>query len=569
MPYVVTRSCCADASCVLACPVNCIHPAPGEPGFAAAEMLYVDPRACVDCGACASACPVDALKPHTRLTAAEQPFLDLNAAYYEDDPHPARTPLALVPRQRQLNAGELRVAVVGAGPAGLFAADELLKHPGVRVTVYDRLPTPYGLARTGVAPDHQDTKGVTRLFRAIEAQPGFAYRLNVEVGEDLRHEDLLRDHHAVVYAVGAATDRRLGIDGEDLPGSAAATDFVAWYNGHPDHGATTCALDGERAVVVGNGNVALDVARVLTADPASLARTDIADGALDALRGSRVREVVVLGRRGPAEASFTLPELLALAALDSVDVVVEGWPEGLAPDTSPRTALLAELAARTPVPGRRRIVLRFLTTPTRVLGDDRVTGLEVARTELRTDDDGTVRAVPTGETETIATSLVLRSVGYRARPVPGLPFDEGTGTVPHERGRVEPGVYVAGWIKRGPTGFIGTNKTCAEETVAALLDDFDAGRLTAPADASGTAAPPGAMGTPGTTGTTGSAEVVDLDGWQAIDRAERAAGALQGRPRVKITDRDTLLATARPAAPAPRRRLPLTVLPLTVLRRSR
>ncbi|MDQ0994046.1 FAD-dependent oxidoreductase [Streptomyces sp. V3I7] len=554
MPYVVTRSCCADASCVLACPVNCIHPAPGEPGFAEAEMLYVDPRACVDCGACATACPVDALKPHTKLSAAEQPFLDLNAAYYEGDPHPVRTPLALVPRQRRLPAGELRVAVVGAGPAGLFTADELLKHPGVHVTVYDRLPTPYGLARAGVAPDHQDTKQVIRLFQAIEGQPGFSYRLNVEIGKDLLHEDLIRDHHAVVYAVGAATDRRLGIDGEELPGSVSATDFVAWYNGHPDHDTASYAheLAGERAVVVGNGNVALDVARVLTADPAAVARTDIGDGALAALRDSRVREVVVLGRRGPAEASFTMPELLALAALEEVDVTVEGWPEGLAADASARTELLALLAARTPTPGRRRIVLRFLTTPTRVLGGDRVTGLEVARTELRTDEDGTVRAVPTADTEVIETSLVLRSVGYRARPIPGLPFDATRATVPHERGRVEPGVYVAGWIKRGPTGFIGTNKSCAEETVTALLDDFEAGRLTVPAY--------GGSGA-GTSVTAAPADAVGLDGWRAIDRAERAAGALQQRPRVKLTDRSALLDAARP--PKERR-----LLSLTVLRRS-
>ncbi|MFI8823801.1 FAD-dependent oxidoreductase [Streptomyces sp. NPDC053431] len=481
MPYVVTRSCCADASCVLACPVNCIHPAPGEPGFAEAEMLFVDPRACVDCGACVTACPVDALKPHTKLTAAEQPYLDLNAAYYEEHPHASRTPLALVPRPRRRPADGLHVAVVGAGPAGLFAADELLRHPGVRVTVHDRLPTPYGLARAGVAPDHQDTRQVTRLFRAIESQPGFAYRLDTEVGRNLRHEDLVRDHHAVIYAVGAATDRRLGIDGEDLPGSVSATDFVAWYNGHPDHSSAVHDLSGERAVVVGNGNVALDVARVLTADPAGLARTEVSDRALAALWGSRIREVVVLGRRGPAEAAFTLPELLALAALDGIDVLVEGLPQDAVPHPAARkAAVLAELAARTPVAGRRRIVLRFLTAPTRILGDDRVTGLEVARTELRADADGRVTAVPTAEREVLETGLVLRAVGYRGRPVPGLPFDEATGTVPHERGRVAPGVYVAGWIKRGPTGFIGTNKTCAQESVTTLLDDFEAGLLTPP-----------------------------------------------------------------------------------------
>ncbi|MBD0711475.1 MULTISPECIES: FAD-dependent oxidoreductase [unclassified Streptomyces] len=529
MPYVVTRSCCADASCVLACPVNCIHPAPGEPGFGRTEMLYVDPRTCVDCGACTTACPVDALKPHTALTEAELPFLEVNRAYYDTHPHDDRTPMALVPPQRRIRAGELRVAVVGAGPAGLFAADELLRHPGVRVTVHDRLPTPYGLARAGVAPDHQDTKQVTGVFRAIESQPGFTYRLNTRVGHDLRHEDLLRDHHAVLYAVGAATDRRLGIEGEELPGSVSATDFVAWYNGHPDHSAADYPLDGERAVVIGNGNVALDVARVLTADPEKLARTDISDRALAALRASRVREVVVLGRRGPAEAAFTLPELLATAALDDIDVLVEGWPADLPTDATPRTRVLSELAARPPRPGLRRLVLRFQTAPTRLEGGDRVTGLTVTRTELRT-REGAVEAAPTQDTETLETSLVLRAIGYRARPVPGLPFDEDTGTVPHRQGRVEPGVYVAGWIKRGPTGFIGTNKSCAQETVEALLDDWDAGHLTDPTPGPAPAPHPDAIG---------------LDGWRAIDASERAAGLRQGRPRVKLVDRERLLAAAR------------------------
>ncbi|MZD07387.1 FAD-dependent oxidoreductase, partial [Streptomyces sp. SID5785] len=431
MPYVVTRSCCADASCVLACPVNCIHPAPGEPGFGTAEMLYVDPRTCVDCGACTTACPVDALKPHTALAPAELPFLELNASYYRQNPHEDRAPMYVVPRQRALPAGELSVAVVGAGPAGLFAADELLRHPGVRVTVHDRLPTPYGLARAGVAPDHQDTKQVTELFGAIESQPGFGYRLGVEIGTDLSHADLLREHHAVIYAVGAATDRRLGIEGEDLPGSVSATDFVAWYNGHPDRAHDEHRLDTERAVVVGNGNVALDVARILTADPDDLARTDISDRALAALRTSRVREVVLLGRRGPAQAAFTVPELLALRALKNVDVTVDGWPEGLAADATEKTRLLAELAARTPVEGRRRIVLRFLTSPVRITGERAVQALEVTGTELHTDADGTVRARPSGGgTETLETGLVLRCVGYRARPVPGLPFDEDSGTVP-------------------------------------------------------------------------------------------------------------------------------------------
>ncbi|MCX3058207.1 FAD-dependent oxidoreductase [Streptomyces beihaiensis] len=535
MPYVVTRSCCADASCVLACPVNCIHPAPGEPGFATAEMLYVDPRTCVDCGACTTACPVDALKPHTALGEAELPFVELNASYYRDNPHDDRAPMYVVPRQRPLPPGELTVAVVGAGPAGLFAADELLRHPGVRVTVYDRLPTPYGLVRAGVAPDHQDTKRVTELFRAIESQPGLTYRLGVEVGTDVHHADLLRAHHAVIHAVGAATDKRLGIEGEDLPGSVSATDFVAWYNGHPDRAHDDHPLDTERAVVVGNGNVALDVARILTADPEALARTDISDRALAALRGSKIREVVLLGRRGPAQAAFTVPELLALLALKDVDVTVEGRPDDLASDATDKTRLLSRLAERTPVEGRRRIVLRFLTAPVRLIGQDAVRAVEISPTTLRTDEDGTVRAVPTGETQTLETGLVLRCVGYRARPVPGLPFDDDSATVPHENGRVEPGVYVAGWIKRGPTGFIGTNKTCAQETVASLLDDFAAGRLTPPV--SDAAVPAGALG---------------LAAWRAIDRAERAAGRAQGRPRVKLTDPRSLRHAAAQTVPAAR-----------------
>ncbi|MFB7742259.1 FAD-dependent oxidoreductase [Streptomyces sp. NPDC056132] len=533
MPYVVTRSCCADASCVLACPVNCIHPAPGEPGFGTTEMLYVDPRTCVDCGACTTACPVDALKPHTALGAAELPFLELNASYYKENAHADRAPMYVVPRQRVLPGGELSVAVVGAGPAGLFAADELLRHPGVRVTVYDRLPTPYGLARAGVAPDHQDTKRVTELFGAIESQAAFSYRLGVEVGADVTHADLLREHHAVIYAVGAATDKRLGIEGEDLPGSVSATDFVAWYNGHPDRAHDDHDLGSERAVVIGNGNVALDIARILTADPDALARTDISDRALAALRGSKIREVVLLGRRGPAQAAFTVPELLALGALKDVDVRVEGRPEGLAPDATEKTRLLSDLAARPTAEGRRRIVLRFLAAPVRLVGDGSVRGLEVTATTLVTDDDGTVRARPTGDTRTLETGLVLRSVGYRARPVPGLPFDEDTATVPHESGRVEPGVYVAGWIKRGPTGFIGTNKTCAHETVQSLLDDFAAGRLTRPVSAVSTA---------------GSA--LGLAAWRAIDRVERAAGEAQGRPRVKLTDTESLHRAAARAVPA-------------------
>lgn len=464
MPYVVTQSCCSDASCVVACPVNCIHPAPGEPGFAEAEMVYVDPRACVDCGACTTACPVGAIKPHTALAESERPFIALNESYYADFPHADRTPLAPVPPTRPRDTDGLRVAVVGAGPAGMYTADELLRHAGVRVDVLERLPRPYGLARWGVAPDHPETRQVAGLFAAIEAQPGFDYLLGVEVGTHVGTDELAEHYHAVVHATGALGERRLGVPGEELPGCCSATDVVQWYNGHPDHRGAFVDLGHDRVVVVGNGNVALDVARILTADPDALATTDISADALATLRGSRVREVVVLGRRGPAEAAFTVPELVGLAGLRDVDVLVDTGGEEIVADT-PRTALLAELAGRAPVPGRRRIVLRFRTAPVRLLGESEVTGVEV---------------VSGGATELLPAGMVLRAVGHRVLPVPGLPYDATAGRIPHQQGRVRAGTYLAGWLKRGPHGFIGTNKACAEETVAALLDDHARGLLPEP-----------------------------------------------------------------------------------------
>ena len=523
MPYVVTQSCCADASCVLACPVNCIHPAPGEPGFAETEMLYVDPATCVDCGACATACPADAITPHTALTPAEQPFLALNAEYYDAFPHPDRTPVAQVPPQRRLRRSRpLRFAVVGSGPAGMYAADELLKHPEVSVDVLDRLPTPYGLVRAGVAPDHQRTKQVARLFEAIERERGFGYLLGVEVGRDLTHDELACHYDGVVYAVGAAHDRRLGIEGEELVGSLSATDLVGWYNGHPDRQDLRVPLDHERAVVVGAGNVALDVARILTADPDALARTDIAALPWAELGRSRVREVVVLGRRGPEDAAFTLPELVGLAAIDDLDVRVDtgGVP---VTGTSAKARLLREIAARPPRPGRRRLVLRFRTTPTRIVGADAVAGVEVTRDGVR---------------EVIECGLVLRAIGYHGAPVPGLPYDAETGTVPNDRGRVRPGVYVVGWAKRGPTGFIGTNKTCAQETVERVLDDADAELLPAPTRDRDDLA---------TLLEERAVVPIDAEGWRAIDEEERRRGRARGRPRLKIVDPAELRRVAREA----------------------
>jgi ferredoxin--NADP+ reductase len=522
---------------VVACPVNCIHPAPGEPGFGEAEMLYVDAKSCVDCGACVTACPADAIVPHTTLTASQTPFLAINAEYFEVFPHKDRTPLALVHPQRRLTrTGPFRVAVVGAGPAGMYAADELLKHPEITVDVFDRLPTPYGLVRAGVAPDHQNTKQVEKLFAQIESQPGFRYFLGVEVGKDVSHAELTARYHAVVYTVGAASDRALGIDGDDLPGSLSATDFVGWYNGHPDKQDLPVRLDVEslrsrRVVLVGNGNVALDCARILAEDPERLAGTDIAEGPLAVLRDSAVREVVVLGRRGPEEAAFTVPELVGLMGHSGVNVVVETGDlplEGVSARSAETTSrLLRELAGREVRPELRTIVLRFLSSPVRVLGTERITGVEVGRNRLERDENGIVRAVPTGETEVLETGMLLRAVGYKGLPVADLPYDATTGTVPNERGRVLPGVYVAGWVKRGPNGFIGTNKSDAEETVEQVLDDLDADRIPAPVGDAGeiTAVVRGRQ--PG---------MVDLAGWQAIDREEKRRGAECGRPRVKITD---------------------------------
>ncbi|MFR9751540.1 FAD-dependent oxidoreductase [Nocardia sp. 004] len=490
MPYVVTQPCCGDASCVYSCPVNCIHPTPDEPDFLTAEMVYVDPEACVDCGACVTACPVDAIVPATKLTEEQKPFIQINADFYRQiRPRPLMA--RPVPAARiHTEDMSLRVAIVGSGPAAMYAADELLTQPGVSVTVFDRLPTPYGLARYGVAPDHVKTREVGALFDVISAQPGFGWYLNVEIGTHISHSDLLGHFHAVIYAVGAAADRKLGIPGEELPGAVSATDFVAWYNGHPDYTDQVLDLSGSRAVIIGNGNVAVDVARILTGDPTDLADTDIAPYALRALRSSRIEEVVVLGRRGPLESAFTIPEFVDLLGGD-VDIVLEGeLPElgpGLPFHLEQKLRLLHSIRTR-PVRGRKRIVFRYSTVPTRIVGDDRVTGLDVARTELYSAPDGQVRAVAVEESGRLTTGLVLTSVGYRGVALPGLPFDEHAAVIPNREGRVLErsggevlaGVYAVGWIKRGASGFIGTNKSCAQETVRQLAEDFNGGRLPEP-----------------------------------------------------------------------------------------
>jgi len=451
-----------------------------------------------------------------------------------------------------------RVAIVGAGPAGAFAAACLLRACGnAEIDLFERLPTPWGLLRGGVAPDHQEIKRLDDAFDRQTLRRGCRFFGNVQVGVDVSHAELMRHYSAVIYATGAQTDKSLGIAGEDLPGSWAATEFVAWYNGHPDYRELQFDLSARRAVVIGNGNVAADVVRMLTLSAAELERTDVADHALEALRESRIEEVIVLGRRGPAQAAFTSTELRELGALDGVDTRVD--PDDLVLDAVSQhwlaeqgtftarknVELLREFAARPARPdARRRIELRFLSSPVQIRGSARVEAIDVRRNEIVRADDGSLRArAVDGDIETIDCGLVLRSVGYRAVPLPDVPFDERHFVLPNERGRVltpagEPlhGVYAVGWIKRGPTGILGTNKRDAEETVSRLVEDLDAAALPQPPnpereqiDALLAERKP---------------DLITVEGWRAIDGHELESGRNAERPRVKLASREELLVAA-------------------------
>ncbi|BAH31515.1 4Fe-4S binding protein [Rhodococcus erythropolis] len=563
MTYVVTQPCCNDASCVAVCPVNCIHPTPDESDYARTEMLYIDPNTCIDCGACADACPIDAIVPDSDLDEGDMPYLEINADYFEDPKNRNYPGVAAVQRHPVVGvtgATPLRVAIVGTGPAACYAGEELLASgaTGVEVHFFERLPTPWGLVRFGVAPDHQQTKSVSEAFSRIGSRRGAYFHLNVEIGKHLTHEELLTHFHAVIYAVGAHDDRRLGIAGEDLPGSYSASDFVSWYNGHPDGAQRSFDLSGTRAVVVGNGNVALDVARMLSTDVKSLARTDIADHALTALAGSAISEVVVLGRRGPAQAAYTTPELLGLAAAEGIDLVVDSVgaesigvatttaePSGMSAAVDFKSRLFDEIAAAPTTGAPKRIVLRFLSSPIEILGDDRVRGLRVQRNELVETTEGEFVVRPTDQFDDIECGLVIRSIGYRGTPLAGLPFDDKTGTVPNEKGRVfDPitgeavaGVYVAGWIKRGPSGSIGNNSRCARDTVRALVEDYSEGRLTAPA-----------LDNDALTQLVSQRQsnALTYTDWKTIDQFERSAARKHNRPRIKLVDIDSMLGVARP-----------------------
>jgi ferredoxin--NADP+ reductase len=446
------------------------------------------------------------------------------------------------------------VAVVGSGPSGFFAAASLLKAADssndagnfdVRVDMLEMLPTPWGLVRSGVAPDHPKIKSISKQFEKTADDPRFRFFGNIAVGEHVEAAELAERYDAVVYAIGTQSDRSLNIPGEDLPGSVAAVDFVGWYNAHPHFEQTTPDLSGARAVVVGNGNVALDVARILVTDPDALAETDIADHALESLRPCGVEEVVIIGRRGPLQSAFTTLELRELADLKNVDVIVDpAQLEGITDEDleaagktgKQNIKALRGYAEREPRPGHRRMVFRFMTSPIEIKGDGKVESIVLGRNELVTDENGRVAAKDTGDREELPTQLVVRSVGYRGVPTPGLPFDEKSATIPHNHGRVEGrrNEYVVGWIKRGPSGVIGTNKKDSQETVDTLIADL-----------------------------TGATELADFPDdhpdqlsewfvsrqpklitdahWKLIDEHERSAGEPHGRPRVKLPSLAKLL----------------------------
>jgi ferredoxin--NADP+ reductase len=522
-------------------------------------MLFIDPETCIDCGSCIDACPVEAIFPEEVLTEQQERYLQINADYYDD--HSVDAGLMARPKRVQLpDDRHLKVAVVGAGPAAFYAAEELLKHPTTTVDMFDRLLTPYGLVRAGVAPDHPSTKLVDKTFATVAANPAFGYHLGVEVGTHVFHSELADRYGAVIYAHGASTDKPLGIDGENLPGSIAATDFVAWYNGHPDYSGRRFDLSGERAIVVGNGNVALDVARILLRDPAELSSTDIADHALTALRASNIREVVLLARRGVAQAAYTIGEFLAMGDIADVDVVIDPAELVLDADSARARAqgtldstiatklrIAEEFAARTPTPGRKRVVFRYLLSPVAIYGTPE-TGADTlvcARNAFVGDGGGkSAQVAPTGESATFATGLVMRAIGYTGVPLVDLPFDAARGVVPNESGRVTetpdgsvvPGLYVAGWIKRGASGGIGMNRLCGQETARAVIADFVAGILPEPTDTLSDIAHIAAGR---------GAHVLGKSEWANIDRYERETGKVDGRPRIKLVRTDDLMSAAR------------------------
>jgi ferredoxin--NADP+ reductase len=535
MPHVIANGCCNDATCILDCPVDCIRPTPDDPDFATAEMLYIDPSTCIDCGACVPACPVGAIYQDNDLPGSMARFAEINADYFLRNPLRPFQGADPAPARPDPQRGPLRVAIVGAGPAGAYAAQELLERGNITVSVLDRLPVPGGLVRYGVAPDHQQVKDIASTFDAAFDRPEFAYHLNVELGTHLRVAELTDHHHAVIVATGASRPVRPAIPGEDLAGCLTAAQFIGWYNGHPDYAHLDVDLSSERVVVIGNGNVALDVARILLLGPDELARTDIAAHALRQLQESSVREVVVMGRRGPECAKFSLSELIALDASASIDLALD-LPDSTTPEPTDdlKVALVYGLANRVPSASDKRIVFAFGVTPTRIVGQSRVERLKLDRA-VGTGLGGTPR-------DELAASLVICATGYRGVPIDGLPFDAERGTIPNLDGRVIDNgeqlerLYVTGWIARGGTGGIGLNRQDAAQVVDCIIDDFNHDRLGEPARTAEDFAALVAQRQP---------DRIDREGWLAIDHLERQRGLAQGRRRNKLVTLSDMIAAAR------------------------
>ena len=456
----------------------------------------------------------------------------------------------------------VRIAIVGSGPAAFYAAEHLLKRPGIEVDMLERLPTPYGLVRGGVAPDHPKIKSVIAIYEKIAANPAFRFFGNVEYGRDVTRPDLERHFHAALFATGAQTDRALGIPGEDLKGSHSATEFVGWYNGHPDFQDRVFDLEAESVAIIGMGNVAVDVARILCLTPEEMRETDMADPAIEALSASRVRDVYLIGRRGVVQAAFTTNEVRELGEMKGADVIVrpeeaevdeasaEEFAAGRASLKS-KVEIVQGFAKRTPEGKPKRLHIRFCLSPIAVLddGNGQVAGLRLAQNRLVRGENGAVSAQPTGEEETLPIQLLFRSVGYRGVPLAELPFDTKACVIPHLKGHVcqpdrqtpVPGHYVTGWIKRGPSGVIGNNKADSVETANTLLQDLDQGGLLQPAEPNREAFEKLLR--------SRQNRLVTFPDWQRLDRLEMERGRAQGRPRVKFLTVEEMLAELERVTP--------------------
>jgi ferredoxin/flavodoxin---NADP+ reductase len=446
----------------------------------------------------------------------------------------------------------LRVLVVGAGPSGFYTAEALLKElQAVSVDLLDRLPTPYGLVRYGVAPDHQKIKSVTKMYEKTSHDPRFRFLGNVRFGSDITHDEAKKHYHAIVYTVGASADRNLGIPGENLAGSMSATEFVAWYNGHPEYCERIQNLNAQHVAVVGMGNVAVDVTRILAKSTDELRTTDIADHALEVLKDSKVTDIYMLGRRGPAQAKFTTKELRELGELHNADIIVnpaelelsEASLASISDDPGMKKNIeILQAFSKKPLGGKpRRVHIRFLVSPVELLGDTNVTHMKLEHNRL----DDALNAIGTGEFETLPMEMVFRSVGYKGVALPGVPFDSKRGVIPNAEGRVldapggtpVTGEYVAGWIKRGPSGVVGTNKADAHDTIKILVAEQEILTAISAVDAS----PEAIVKLLESKGI----QYVSFKHWLALDAHELQLGAAQGRPRVKVTSIEKMLELSR------------------------